>query len=57
MQDAWIAFARSGRPGHEGLPDWPAYDATRRATLVLGRDCRVEDGPFEDERRFWSERS
>src|SRR5262249_1403667 len=22
MQDAWIGFARSGRPGHPGLPTW-----------------------------------
>jgi len=35
MMDAWIAFARSGRPSHTGLPDWPAYDRTRRATLVF----------------------
>jgi para-nitrobenzyl esterase len=56
MQDAWIAFARSGHPAHEGLPDWPAYDTARRATMVLGRGCAVEELPFEDERRFWAER-
>ena len=26
IQDAWIAFARTGRPGHAGIGDWPAYD-------------------------------
>ncbi len=30
MQDAWIALARTGNPAHEGLPDWPSYDAARR---------------------------
>jgi para-nitrobenzyl esterase len=53
VQDAWIAFARTGNPAHPGLPDWPAYDAVRRATMVLGRDCRVEHTPYEEERHFW----
>ncbi|GAB3807195.1 carboxylesterase/lipase family protein [Humibacter antri] len=26
MALAWAAFARTGNPGHEGIPDWPAYD-------------------------------
>jgi para-nitrobenzyl esterase len=53
MQDAWIAFARSGRPGHPDLPDWPAYDTARRSTMLLGRHPRAEEAPFDDERVFW----
>jgi len=53
IQDAWIAFARTGRPGHAGIGDWPAYDATRRRTMILDRQCRVEAAPREAERRFW----
>ena len=53
MQDAWIAFARSGNPGHEGLPDWGPYDAKGRATMRLGADCRAEDAPLEAERAAW----
>jgi para-nitrobenzyl esterase len=53
MQDAWIAFARHGDPAHAGLPPWPRYEPTRRATMVLGRECGVIDAPYEDERRFW----
>jgi para-nitrobenzyl esterase len=53
IQDAWIAFARTGRPGHAGLDAWPAYDAARRRTMILGRSCRVESAPREAERRFW----
>ena len=53
MQDAWISFARTGNPAHPGLGDWPAYDARRRATMVLDRECRLEDAPREPERAFW----
>jgi para-nitrobenzyl esterase len=53
IQDAWIAFAHTGRPGHPGIGDWPAYDAARRRTMILDRQCRVEATPREPERRFW----
>jgi para-nitrobenzyl esterase len=55
MQAAWSAFARDGDPGHDDLPEWPAYDATRRATLALGARCRVQDAPFDEALRFWGE--
>ncbi len=53
MQDAWVAFARTGRPAHPGLEDWPAYERTRRRTMILDAHCRVESAPREPERAFW----
>jgi len=53
IQDAWIAFARTGRPGHAGIGDWPPFDAAQRRTMILDRHCRVEAAPREAERRFW----
>jgi para-nitrobenzyl esterase len=53
IQDAWIGFARTGRPGHAGLGEWPAYDAAARRTMVLDRRCRVEAAPREAERALW----
>jgi para-nitrobenzyl esterase len=53
VQDAWIAFARSGRPGHAGIGEWPAYEPARRRTMLLGAECAVVDAPYEAERRFW----
>ena len=50
MMDAWIAFAKTGRPGTDSL-DWPAYDLEARATLRFGEDTRVESAPREEERR------
>jgi para-nitrobenzyl esterase len=51
--DAWLAFARDGAPGHAGLPAWPRYEPGRRATMELGRECRLLDDPGADERRVW----
>jgi para-nitrobenzyl esterase len=53
MQDAWLAFARSGRPNAAGLPEWPAYAPTRRATMILSDRPRVVDAPQEAERAVW----
>jgi para-nitrobenzyl esterase len=53
MRDAWIAFARDGRPGHEGLPDWPAYDERRRATMMFDDRSEVVDDPGSEARRLW----
>ena len=53
MQDAWIAFARTGDPNHDGLPAWPTYEPGRRATMQLDRECEVVDAPMEPERAFW----
>jgi para-nitrobenzyl esterase len=50
--DAWVAFARSGNPSTGGL-HWPAFDAARRNTMILDRECRVEQLPRETERRCW----
>jgi para-nitrobenzyl esterase len=55
MQDAWLTFAATGDPAVGDLDPWPAYDARRRATMVLGKECWVEDAPFEDERAVWDD--
>jgi para-nitrobenzyl esterase len=53
MSDATIAFARSGDPGHDGLPRWPPYDLQRRATMRFDVESRVEDDPRGGERRLY----
>jgi para-nitrobenzyl esterase len=47
---AWVAFARTGNPNHKGLPNWPAYDAEKRATMIFDTPCKVVDDPGRDER-------
>ena len=53
MMDAWIGFARTGRPGHSGIGDWPAYDTDSRATMVFGPETRAVSAPFDEERAVW----
>jgi para-nitrobenzyl esterase len=52
MQDAWLAFARTGNPSCEGLGKWPVY-GERRETMMLGEQWGVEEAPLEEERRIW----
>jgi para-nitrobenzyl esterase len=56
VSEAWLAFARTGDPNHANLPGWPAYDTTRRATMLFDVDCRVADDPDAEERRAWDGR-
>jgi len=54
MHSAWIAFARTGSPAVDALPDWPAYDEGDRATMVVGVPCHLEHDPDAGERLAWS---
>ena len=55
IQDAWVAFAHAADPSHRGIGTWPAYAPPRRATMILGGECTIENAPNENERRFWQE--
>jgi len=35
ISGAWAAFARHGTPQRHGLPDWPAYSTSQRATMIF----------------------
>jgi len=50
MSSAWVAFARNGNPNHKGLPNWPAYDTGRRATMFFDNECKVVIDPRREAR-------
>jgi len=45
MSAAWVSFARTGNPGHAGLPEWPKYSTGTRPTMVLNQQCEVRNAP------------
>ena len=41
MCDAWLNFARDGKPSSEDLPEWPACTADDEATMIFDKKCEV----------------
>jgi len=52
MSLAWTNFARTGKPNHKGLPAWPVFEMDKRATMILGNDCKVVNDPNGEERKL-----
>lgn len=53
MMDAWIAFARTGDPAHDGIGPWPPYGPSDRHTMIFDVESGVQAAPFEEERAIW----
>lgn len=56
MQDAIIAYARFGDPDRNDnpdLPQWPRYDAEKRAIMSFDTDSVVVNDPVKDRREWW----
>src|SRR6266702_4089126 len=45
ISTAWMNFARTGNPNHDGLPHWPAYTSEQRATMYFDTPCAVRNDP------------
>jgi len=43
LSATWVAFAASGDPNNPLIPQWPAYEPGRRATMVFDTQMRVVD--------------
>lgn len=50
----WGAFAATGNPNNPALPQWPPYEQSKRATLILDDDTRVDNDPRAKFREFWA---
>jgi para-nitrobenzyl esterase len=53
MQGAWLSFARTGDPSHEGIGIWPSWDRDSRATMVFGKESAIVHGPRNEELAVW----
>jgi para-nitrobenzyl esterase len=56
MSRSWLAFARTGNPNNESIPDWPPYSIDRRQTMMFDNQCGVENDPYRAERMAWDAR-
>ena len=54
LMDTYLHFARTGNPGHEGIPAWHRYDSNR-TTMCFGseRGIRAQNDPMSAERQSW----
>ena len=52
IQDAWLAFARSGDPSCEAIGQAAVYN-DQKTTLMFGESCGIEAAPYEIERKAW----
>ena len=54
MSEAFIAFARTGKPDHPGIPEWRPYELPRRSTMVFDVESKLVDDPRGAERRLFA---
>jgi para-nitrobenzyl esterase len=53
FSSAWLSFARTGDPNHDGMANWPLYEPQRRATMLFGAEAGPVADPWGEERRAW----
>jgi para-nitrobenzyl esterase len=52
IQDSCAAFAHTGDPSCESIGKWLVYGKDR-TTMILDKNTRLENAPYEEERRAW----
>ncbi|MEI9996713.1 MAG: carboxylesterase family protein [Rhizomicrobium sp.] len=56
LVSAWAAFAATGDPNNANIPQWPRFDAHRRATMIFDETIQVANDPNREQRLFWEDR-
>jgi len=41
MTGAWVAFAKTGNPNHDLIPEWKPVEADSVPTMIFDRECRL----------------
>ncbi|HEY0682619.1 MAG TPA: carboxylesterase/lipase family protein [Steroidobacter sp.] len=54
MSEAFLAFARTGKPTHAGIPEWRPYELPARATMVFDASSQLVDDPRGEERKLFA---
>lgn len=53
VSDAWVNFARDGKPRATSMPDWQPFDATDRATMVFNSSIELAHDVDRNLRDIW----
>lgn len=43
---AWASFARTGNPNHAKIPEWPKFDTTKRAVMIIDDEFKAVNDPL-----------
>jgi para-nitrobenzyl esterase len=54
MSDAFLAFARKGRPHSDLLPKWTPYTLEKRETMIVNTKPRIKSDPRGEERKLFA---
>jgi para-nitrobenzyl esterase len=49
MQMAWLSFAKTGDPSHEGIGEWRPWEPAGRATMLFGARSGLVSAPRDRE--------
>src|SRR5262249_36680933 len=55
LASTFVAFAKTGTPDNDQIPQWPSYDPRTRATMVFDANTRVVNDPRSAIRKYWSQ--
>jgi len=53
MRDAWVSFAKTGKPKAKGMPEWTPFDKAERAVMVFNRKTKLLSNRDENLRKYW----
>ncbi len=52
MAQSWANFARTGNPSGERIGQWTPYNSKTRPTMILDKECRMENDPRGEQREI-----
>jgi carboxylesterase type B len=53
VSDAWVNFAKTGKPSSSNLPEWEPFETEKRATMVFNTASEVQYDVDKEMREIW----